>query len=142
MQKDLAFEAELDGLRSDKDTWVTRCSDLGDVTMAVPPGFDGPGGGASPEDLFVMSLINCFGATFKVVAQNSRLQYQELKVRGRIFPGTNEKGGWVIKTFEMHAELIGPSDPEKAKRLLEKASGLCLIINSTTIEKKFTYTVL
>lgn len=138
----MSFDAHLEGLTSENDTWTTGCHQITSITMAVPPEFDGPGGGASPEDLFVMSLINCFAATFKVIAKNSKLEYRELKVRGTIYPGHNDDKMMVIKTFDLIAELHQPSDPDKAKRLLEKASGMCLIINSTTLEKKFSYTIL
>lgn len=137
----MSFEAHLEGLSSQQNTWTSGCHAIPSMTMAVPPEFDGPGGGASPEDLFAMSLINCFAATFKVIAQNSKLDYAELKVRGTIYPGTNEKGMWVVKSFDMSADLYQPSDPDKAKRLLEKASGMCLIINSTTVDKKFSYAI-
>jgi len=142
LKEDVFFDVELNGLKSSNDTWTTSCAHHKNLTMAVPVEFDGTGGGVSPEDLFAMSLINCFAATFKVISKNSKLEFADLHVKGRLYPGRNEKGMWVMKKIDIDATISQPSDSEKAKRLLEKASGLCMIINSTTLEKNFTYQVI
>ncbi len=139
--EDAFFDVEMTGMSSGQAEWSASCKDVKNITMAIPPEFEGPGGGASPEDLFALSLINCFGATFKVIAEKSSLTFQDLQVKGRLFPGKNEQGRMIMKKIVIQAVLTGPSDVEKAKRLLEKASGACMIINSTITEKEFTYSI-
>ena len=54
------------------------------VVVAVPPEFEGPGGGFSPEDFFALALANCFVATFKVIAEKSKLIFQKLDCKGTL----------------------------------------------------------
>ena len=39
----------------------------GALVTTIPSEFEGPGGGYSPEDFYALALLNCFGATFKVI---------------------------------------------------------------------------
>lgn len=48
-------------------------SDAGDLHLAVPTEFRGPGGGLSPEDLFLSSLGSCMIFTLTAVMQAMRL---------------------------------------------------------------------
>jgi organic hydroperoxide reductase OsmC/OhrA len=54
------------------------------VPMAIPPEFEGPGGGFSPEDIYGFALTNCFVATFKVIAEKSKLTYKTLHAEGTL----------------------------------------------------------
>jgi uncharacterized OsmC-like protein len=110
-------------------------------TVAIPPEFDGPGGGYSPEDFYALALLNCFVATFKVIAEKSRLHFESIEGDGVLQVDRNESGFPWMKSFQMKFTLLGALDLERAKRLLEKTSQSCLILNSVKTEKIFQFEV-
>ena len=121
-------------------TWSTRTHDgghQGELVCAIPPEFQGPGGGASPEDLYAMALANCFVATFKVFAEKSAVNFSSMEVEGDLTVDRDEKGvPWMAK-FHLVAKVSGSSDAARVKTLLEKTSRSCLILNSVKTEKTF-----
>ncbi len=123
-------------------TWKTSAeSTVGSLSMAIPHEFEGPGGGYSPEDIYAFALLNCFAATFKVIAEKSNLDFKELNLSGVLTVDRNEKGFPWMKHFLLKAALSECADPERGKRLLEKASQSCLILNSVLTEKAFEFSV-
>ncbi len=104
------------------------------LSTAILVEFEGNGGGFSPEDYFAMALINCFIATFKVVAEKSKLEFSEIKAKGNLIVDRNEKGVPMMKSFHFKVSLSGAMDTERAKRLLEKTSQMCLIHQSVKTE--------
>jgi len=122
-------------------TWQTEGPAETPITGAIPPEFGGPGGGFSPEELYALALTNCFTATFKVIAEKSRLSYESIRVEGDLTVDLGEdKRPWMAR-IDLSATLEGTDDAEKAKRILEKASTSCLILNSVKTAKYFTFTV-
>ncbi len=119
-------------------TWSSQSAGH-EFNLAIPTEFDGPGGGISPEELYAMALLNCFIATFKVIAQLSKLEYQAVggEISIVVEPGEDR----VIRVPRAHikAWLQGASTPERASLLLEKASKSCLIINSVNTVKTFEF---
>jgi organic hydroperoxide reductase OsmC/OhrA len=111
------------------------------LPMSIPPEFEGPGGGYSPEDIYAFALMNCFIATFKVIAEKSKLTYQSLKTDGTLTVDRNESGVPWMKAFLLKVEVAGASDVERTKRLLEKTSQSCMILNSVKTEKTFEFNV-
>jgi osmotically inducible protein OsmC len=125
-------------------TWNTRTEGgghQGELICAIPPEFQGPGGGASPEDLYAMALANCFVATFKVFAEKSSVTFDGIGVEGELTVDRDEKGvPWMAK-FHLFAKVSGASDAARVKTLLEKTSRSCLILNSVKTEKTFDFQV-
>lgn len=123
-------------------TWTGRAESTSEeVRVSIPPEFDGPGGGFSPEDLYALALENCFIATFKVFAEKSKLTYDKLSVNAELWVDRNEKGvPWMAK-IELKVKLSGVSQNENAQRLLTKTSQSCMILNSVNTEKVFTFEV-
>lgn len=125
-----------------KTLWQTHAPTLETkVPMAIPPEFDGPGGGFSPEDIYAMALQNCFIATFKVFAEKSRLHYSEIKITTALTVNRNEKGQpWMAKAhFKITLDKV--LQPDNAKRILEKTSQNCMILNSVNTEKTFEFII-
>jgi len=55
----MAFTVHAHSESGIQKAWTTSAaSELGDVKVAIPPEFEGPGHGFSPEDLFAMALQN------------------------------------------------------------------------------------
>ena len=118
-------------------TWIASIPGSAEVTLAIPPEFEGPGGGYSPEDFYALALLNCFAATFKVVAERSRLVYGRLILTGELIVDRDERGSPWMSRFFLRAHLRNCEDIERGERILKKVSELCLILNSVRTEKVF-----
>ncbi len=106
------------------------------IEVATPPEFpNGIPGIWSPEHLFVASVSSCLMTTFLAIAEYSKLDYEEFRVKA---VGTLEKveGKFVISKIELLPELLitDASKEEKALRILEKSEAACLISNSIKSE--------
>ncbi len=113
----------------------------GMIDMAIPPEFEGPGGGFSPEDLYGMALSNCFAATFKVYAEKSHLDFERLVIKARLTVDRDEGGRpWMAK-IDMKIALKGVSNREKAQSLLRRTSESCMILNSVKTQKNFEFEI-
>lgn len=111
------------------------------LPVAIPPGFQGPGGGYSPEDFFALSMANCFAATFRVIASKSSLTYRTLEVDCELEVDLGEsKKPWMARCH-LKVRLAGSSNGERALRLLEKVSGQCLIHQSVKTETRYSFEV-
>jgi len=137
----LSFSVSADSPTEGEKKWKTDTGTTPPLTVAIPPEFDGPGGGYSPEDLYAFSLLNCFMATFKVVAERSKLHYGSIHLNGELTVDRNEMGVPWMKHFRLRARLMGAEDPVRAERILEKTSASCLILNSVKTEKSFEFSV-
>ncbi len=101
------------------------------ASCCIPKEFDGPGGAFSPEDLFALALTNCFLATFKVYAENSKLGYDGLAAKGHLIVDMDsEQKRPVMKSFRLDAEIKNASNVDKAKLLARKAFASGFILNS------------
>ncbi len=137
----LRFEVETTTESGIESGWSARTSEGRELAIAIPPEFGGPGGGFSPEDLYALALLNCFAATFKVIAERSRLPYLGLRLEGVLIVDRNETGAPWMKHFKLRAKLTGCADAERGLRLLQKTSEACLILNSVKTEKSFDFSV-
>ena len=70
----MSFKAQAHSPAGIQSPWSSKAEAMPEkpLTLAIPPEFEGPGGGFSPEDLYLLALENCFVATFKVFAEKSR----------------------------------------------------------------------
>jgi osmotically inducible protein OsmC len=123
--------------------WETHSESLSEnLVGAIPPEFEGPGKGYSPEDFYALALANCFVATFKVFAEKSNLTYSTLNVKVRLDVDRDEKGlPWMAKAH-FDIELHQPNQNEKADMLLKKVQKSCLVLNSVRTEKEFSVKIL
>jgi organic hydroperoxide reductase OsmC/OhrA len=144
IQYPLDFKVSSKSVAGAASAWTSEVSSAqGKLTstLAIPPEFEGPGGGYSPEDLYALALLNCFIATFKVIAEKSRLNFESIEGAGLLQVDRNESGVPWMKSFKMNFTLSGAPDLERAKRLLEKTSQSCMILNSVKTEKIFEFEV-
>ncbi len=118
------------------NTWRSR-SDATELKVAVPPEFEGPGGGLSPEDLYAQALTNCFVATFTVLAENSRVTYSALNVESTLLVDRDEAKRPVMKEIHLRITLSDATDPARATRLVDKALQGGFILNS--VKTKITH---
>jgi uncharacterized OsmC-like protein len=107
------------------------------------PEFDGPGKGYSPEDFFGLAIVNCFAATFKVIAEKSRLSFDSLSVEGRLAVDRDEKGRPCMKSFLMDVKVSAGANGnvDRILRVLDKTSESCIVVNSVKTEVRFSFAV-
>ena len=115
---------------------------LPSLQTSAPAEFDGPGDRWSPETLLVAAAIDCFILTFRAIARGSKLEWTDLNCSA---DGTLDRVDGVTRftAMTLHARLTLPSgtDPERARRLLEKAEKSCLITNSLAFPVTLASTV-
>ncbi len=110
------------------------------ISMAIPPEFEGPGGTYSPEDLYILSLLNCYLATFKYVASKSKLDFNEIEGHGTLFVEKGEEKSLWMKKAVLKFHLKGVKQLERSLNLMEKTKNNCMIINSVKTEVEFIFT--
>ncbi len=116
--------------------WTSKASGMS-VTTDIPKEFAGLGQGFSPEDYYTLALQNCYIATFKVIADKSKLQYEKLEVNVTIVLDKNDEQIMVMKKAIFDVNLHGAANLERANRLLEKTTKSCMILNSVKTELIF-----
>lgn len=101
------------------------------INFSAPPEFEGEPGLWTPEHLLVASVATCFLATFRAMAEYSKLQVMRLEVEAEGFLEKQE-GGYRFTQIMVRPRLTlaEAADQEKAQRLLEKAERACLISRS------------
>jgi len=109
------------------------------LTTAPPRQFGGPGDLWSPETLLVAAAANCFILTFRAIATASKLAWQHLDCDAE---GILDRVDGVVRFSELHlrARLVvtTAADIDRARRLLEKAEGACLITSSLAFRSTLT----
>ncbi len=101
------------------------------IDSAPPAEFGGPGDRWSPESLLVAAVADCFILSFRAIARASKVDWVSLKCDA---DGVLDRPERVTQFtgFQLRAVLEVPqgTDPDKARRLLDKAEHACLITNS------------
>jgi organic hydroperoxide reductase OsmC/OhrA len=136
----MKFSVLSEGPSGIQTAWITKAKSYDhEVPVAIPPEFEGPGTGLSPEDLYAMALQNCYIATFKVFAEKSRLYYDTIVVEAVLEVDRNEKGQPWMARLHLHVTLTGANQKESAQRVLEKTTQSCMILNSVNTQKTFQF---
>jgi organic hydroperoxide reductase OsmC/OhrA len=123
-----------------RTSWPSQSADH-KTLCAVPVEFAGPGGALSPEDLYAQALTNCFVATFKVFAENSKLSFSELRVSSRLVVDLGPLKKPIMKEFYLDGVIVDPSHAERALVLAKKAQESGFILNSVKTDCYFTFKV-
>jgi peroxiredoxin-like protein len=101
------------------------------INFSAPPEFQGEPGLWTPEHLLMASVATCFLATFRALAENSKLQVARLEVEAE---GLLEKQEGSFRFTQVvvrpRLTITDAADQERAQRLLEKAERACLISRS------------
>jgi peroxiredoxin-like protein len=110
---------------------LVQSDGLPTLTTAPPRQFGGPGDQWSPETLLVAAAADCFILTFQAIATASKLPWRHLECDAE---GILNRVDGVVRFSELRLNvrhvLTTAEDVDRAKRLLEKAEGACLITNS------------
>jgi len=111
------------------------------IEMAIPPEFEGPGGTYSPEDLYALSLMNCYLATFKYIAQKSKLIFDSIDGDALLFVDKGNSTAPWMERIDINITLNGVSQKERALGLMEKTKSHCMILNSVKTHINYNFHV-
>jgi peroxiredoxin-like protein len=101
-----------------------------ELTVGAPPEFGGKPAWWSPEHMLLGAAATCFMATFSVVAEKSKLRFEEARCRAFGTVGKTDRG-LAFTSIELRVTLrVAGADAEKAARLLETAKRHCIVSNS------------
>ena len=99
-----------------------------ELQTAPPLNYDGPGDAWSPEHLLLASVQACFLFTLRTVARLSKVEFSSLELDAS---GTVDRRDGVTRFVEIVLRptltVAGATDPERARRVLEKSEKACLI---------------
>lgn len=138
------FSVQSIGSSGVSETWTNQLQgkECAPISMAIPPEFEGPGGTYSPEDLYAMSLMNCYLATFKYIAEKSKFKYDLIKGSATLFVDKgDQKAPWMERVI-IKISLTGCSDITRGLSMLEKTKAHCMIINSVKTKVDFEFEAL
>ncbi len=109
-----------------------RFPSLPTIEVAPPPEFGGPGGGWTPEGLYVGSVASCFMMTFLAIALHSRLGIASATVSAEGKLDKDSDGGYRFTEVILRPVVVVErfAETERAERLLRKAEQSCLIAAS------------
>ena len=101
------------------------------INFAAPPEFGGEPGLWTPEHFLLAAVSTCFTATFRAIAEFSKLEFGglELNAEGEV---AKQEGGLRFTRILLKPVLTihDEKDRERAGRLLEKAERVCLVSRS------------
>ncbi len=125
----MSFFAEARSRSGISEVWEIK-SENRQLTCAIPPEFEGPGGGFSPEDLFAQALTNCFVATFKVYAEKSKLTFGAVEAKSELIVAPGESGKPVMQKCLIRVDITGCEKPDRVRSIAQRAFESGFILNS------------
>ena len=122
--------------------WSTTTADDRVITCSIPREFGGPSAGVSPEDLFILALMNCYVATLKVIAANSKMSFSSLEGSASLTLDRDDANSapW-MKSAHLKFIAKGVESQERFLRLMQRISKQCMIINSVKTAVHFEFEV-
>ena len=106
---------------------------LAAIETAPPPEFGGPGDLWSPETLLAAAVADCFILSFRAIARASKLEWTALTCDVEAVLDREERVTKFTKIIErVMLDVPAGTDPDKARRLLDRAEHVCLVTNSMT----------
>jgi len=129
----ITFQGSCDATPGISTSWETQATDT-KLQCSVPVEFEGKGEFASPEDYFLMAVMNCFVATFKVYALYSKLAFKDLQLTAALTVDKNIEGKPCMKSVELLVNLTGVATPERARLLVDKVLANGFILQSIKTE--------
>lgn len=122
----------------DADDWTTESRDQ--FRIGIPPEFGGDFDGPAPENYYAVALTNCYVATFKVMADNSDLEFERITADGtlRLRP---DDGDTIVDSFALDVELAVETVDRKTELLLERAQDHCFILQSVDFDVTVDHTI-
>lgn len=141
IQYPLTFQGETISTSGISNAWKSKASNY-ELDIDIPVEFEGQGKAISPEDLYLLAIQNCFVATFKVYAQYSRLEFDQVAVTSELVVDKNEQNKPVMKKVKLNITLTNPNNENKAKVLVNKVIDNGFILQSVKSEIDYDLEIL
>lgn len=119
-----------------QSTWTVESGNH-QAACAIPSEFGGAGGGFSPEDLYLQSLMSCFIGTFKVYAKASRVSFSSLSIQGKLTVDQDQTKKTFMKSVFMNIRIQGADRPDRIETLVAKTMRDGFILNSVKSEIQY-----
>jgi uncharacterized OsmC-like protein len=134
----MKFEVQASASSGIHTPWTSQSDQLPPIPSAIPPEFMGPGGGYSPEDLFALAVLNCVIATFKVYCEKAKITFETIQGKANLtVDKLATEAGFGMTQIDITLNVLGTSDPDKAKKTLELSIKDCAVSNSIKSGKTF-----
>lgn len=138
IQFPLKYEAKLEADAKITNKWSCKANSGETVDCAVPPEFNGPGHGFTPEDFFAMAVLSCITAALKVLCEKHKVSFNKIKGKAVLNMDTNKTDNTLYFTeIDINIEVSGASNVEAVKKLLEKAIATCPVCAAIKTSKTF-----
>ncbi len=124
------------------ESWSSVSHEYEALRCDIPQKFNGMGQGFSSEELFGLSLLNSFVATFKSYAQQSDLSFAKLESEAVLLVDRNVDGKPCMHRFELVITLSDVSDVVLAQKLFLETQQNCFILNSVKTESDFSLVII
>lgn len=133
MIHDYPVSVQWTGGRDGKGTVSSKHSGT-QIAIAVPPEFQGPGGGASPEELLSSAIASCYTITFGIIAANRKIPVRSISVEA---VGQVEQSGaqFTFKSITVRPSIVLEAEATEeqmkiAEDMSHKADLYCIITNA------------
>jgi organic hydroperoxide reductase OsmC/OhrA len=123
------YHSEAEASAELKEAWESSTSD-NKVTCSIPAAYDGSGEAFSPEEFFLLSLQNCFIASFKVYANHKHLEFDRINVSADLIVNVKDDQGPIMDYVEMFIKIYDVKDKNLASSLIDRALKDGFIFNS------------
>ena len=120
------YTASIDTIADDHETWEATANNQA-VQVSVPEEFGGSDDALTPEHLYALSLLNCYVATFRVIAKKSGLDYDDMSADITIT--LNPDDNPPVSDAEITLVYDGDDDA-KTKHVARKARDHCYVHRS------------
>jgi Ohr subfamily peroxiredoxin len=101
-----------------------------DLDLSVPKSMGGDGGdGTNPEQLFGSAYAACFGGAIQAIADNKKIELEEISVTAHISFNKDDDGGFLLSAV-LDAYLPGV-DQETGEDLINSAHEICPFSKAT-----------
>jgi organic hydroperoxide reductase OsmC/OhrA len=112
--------------------------------VATPPDFwpESPRDVLSPEDLFVASVVSCYGVSLSGVSKRFHAEFNDFSIKAL---GTLKKGdfGWEFDEVMLDLQIIVPTekDRKRMEKAAERAHHYCVVGNSLKCPVRLKYEI-
>jgi len=127
-------------LEPDTISWYTA-SNNGSLAAGIPPQFGGDADALSPEELYGLSLLNCYLATFKTLAGQGSFSYEQVDVDGELTVDRDEDGDPWLSAMQLTVTVTDPEPEDELGDLHERTVQNCFIHRSVKTEITTSLTV-
>lgn len=137
VQYDEDYHAEATAT-DDSDGWTT--DSRGEFEVGIPAEFGGEFEGPAPENYYAIALTNCYIATFKSMAKNSDLEFEQISAAGTLKLRPTDQMS-EISGFVLQVDLHVDESTRKTEIILERTREYCFILDSVDFPVDVQYEI-